>query len=88
MAKKTIGNIFDKTEKEEPAPKAKEIKSSPLSVYLTAEEKIELAGIAEELGETNHSIMQFAVKEFLRRYAAGEYEIKTEKVTRKIIKPL
>jgi len=85
MARKTIdNNLFSKTSKEK-EPKAK---SSPLSVYLTTEEKEKLAGIAKDLGESTHAIMQFAMREFLRRYDAGEYEIKTEKVTRKTIKPL
>jgi len=86
MAKQTISNnLFSKTTKEEKEPKGK---SSPLSVYLTTEEKAELAGIAKELGESKHAVMQFAMREFLRRYAAGEYKITTEKVTKKTIKPL
>jgi hypothetical protein len=86
MARKTISNnLFSKTTKEEKEPK---VKSSPLSVYLTTDEKAELAGIAKDLGESTHAVMQFAMRESLRRYSAGEYEIKTEKVTRKTIKPL
>lgn len=86
MAKQTISNnLFSKTTKKEKEPK---VKSSPLSVYLTAEEKTELAGIAKDLGESTHAVMQFAMREFLRKYAAGEYEIKTERVTKKTIKPL
>jgi len=86
MAKQTISNnLFSKTAKEE---KETKVKSSPLSVYLTTEEKETLAGIAKDLGESTHAVMQFAMREFLRRYEAGEYEIKTERVTKKTIKPL
>jgi hypothetical protein len=84
MARKdTIGNLFQKTEKQ--ARPAK-VEKYPLSVYLTAEEKLELADIAGQLGESKHAVLQFAIKEFLRRWDAGEYEIQTEKITKKTIK--
>ena len=89
MAKKdTIGNsLFQRTEPQGKTQAAK-VDKNPASVYLTAEEKTQLAEIAKELGKSKHAIMQFAIKEFLRRYDAGEYEITTEKVIKKTIKPV
>ena len=92
MAKKdTIGNIFQRTEPQGKTTLEKmvtKVDKNPLSVYLTAEEKNQLAMIAKELGNSKHALMQFAIKEFLRRYEAGEYEITTEKVIKKTIKPI
>lgn len=83
--KDTIGNLFQKTEKQ--ASPAK-VEKYPLSVYLTAEEKTQIADIAGQAGESKHAILQLAIKEFLRRWDAGEYQIETEKVTKKTIKPV
>jgi hypothetical protein len=55
-----------------------EVKNTPVSVYLTAEEKIKIGDIAKELKQTNHYVMQFAIRDFLKRYEAGEYSTQTE----------
>ena len=88
MAKQTIGEIFKRTEPAVQEEKTAKLTKKPLSVYLTLEEKARLEEIAQEIGQSKHAIMQFSIREFLRRYDAGEYEIQTEKVIKKSLKAL
>lgn len=51
------------------------------SVGLTADQAGEIDKIAEELGQSRHAVMKYAVLDFVRRYKAGERpEYKTVKV--------
>lgn len=51
------------------------------SVGLTADQAAEIDKIADELGQSRHAVMKYAVLDFVRRYKAGERpEYKTVKV--------
>lgn len=41
---------------------------NPLGVKLTADEIADLDRIADELGVTRHNLLQYTVREFIRRY--------------------
>ena len=47
-------------------------KLKPQSVYLNESELKYIQDIANEYGESRHSVMQFAVKELIRHYRAGK----------------
>jgi len=47
-------------------------KSKSLGVYLSREDVKRLDAICDELGVTNHALMQYAILDFLNRYEAGE----------------
>ena len=70
MAKKKIDTgleqIFRHTE---PEPTQE---PNPVGVMLTAEELGQLDQIAAELAVSRHKILQYAVRDLLRRWAAGE----------------
>lgn len=53
------------------APNVKK-KLKPQSVYLNESELKYIQDIANEYGESRHSVMQFAVKELIRQYRAGK----------------
>ncbi len=50
----------------DPVPEKKKLK--PQSVYLTKAELAYIQEIAEQYGESRHSVMQFAVKELIREW--------------------
>lgn len=86
MARKsTLGNVFSKTETAGKIKPVEEPKKTPLSVYLTMDQKIQIAKIADELGESKHFVMQQAIYYFLKDWNEGAYQIKTEQVTKKTI---
>lgn len=63
--------------------KASEAKAKPVGVALLPDELERLAAIAEELGQSRHAVLQYAVRDFVRRYDAGEkptVETRTVKV--------
>ena len=47
-------------------------------VYLSRKDKARINAIAEELGVTVHSLMQWAVLDFMKRYDAGEVKPRME----------
>ena len=47
-------------------------KAKSLGVYLSREDVERLDAVCEELGVTNHALMQWAMMDFLNRYEAGE----------------
>lgn len=51
---------------------------TPISVYLSDEDKKRLEAIMEELGVARHALMQYAVLDFIGRYEAGEAKPKME----------
>ena len=83
--KPTITNLdlsspFTKTE-----PK-KAGKVNPVSVGLTAEQLARLQTIADELGQTRHAIIKYAIADFIKRYDAGDKpKTKTVTITKKIL---
>jgi hypothetical protein len=83
MAKKpTIGdNPFRKTEQAQPGQPA-EKPPTPRGVALEAEEIAELESIAGQMNTSVHKILQYAVRDFLKRWRAGEIQPETETVTR------
>jgi len=87
MAKPTITNLnlsspFTKTEQK---PK-KAGKVNPVSVGLSKETLDQLQTIAEELDQTRHALIKYAVMDFIKRYEAGERpKTKTVTITKKIL---
>jgi len=51
---------------------------TPISVYLSVEDKTRLEAIIKELGVTRHALMQYAILDFIGRYEAGEAKPKME----------
>ncbi len=93
MAKKTNQGLDElrnslipkKTETQEPAKEPGD-KNTPVSVYLTREEKTTLNTIAKEVGLSRHALMQYAIKEFIERYQAGEIKAAEETRTVTVLK--
>ena len=70
--KPDMSNIFAKTE-----PDAKdEVKSS--GVGLRESEWAKVDAIAAELGQTRHKVAAYALRDFLRRWDAGEIQTETK----------
>lgn len=70
MAKKKstgLEQIFRSTE-----PPAEGKPPNPVGVVLTREELDRLSQIAAELGVSRHALLQYAVRDLLRRWEAGE----------------
>jgi hypothetical protein len=68
---KKEARLFDRTEPQAPIPD----ESDPMKVTgvgLRLSEQNELAQIAKELGVTHHALLQYAVRDFMRRWKAGE----------------
>jgi hypothetical protein len=55
-------------------------KPNPVSIGLSHADISALERIAEELGQSRHAVMLYAIREFIRRYDSGE-KPKTKKVT-------
>lgn len=77
--------LFNKTAAE-PAQEEPKEKNTPISVYLTREEKATLSAIAKEVGLSRHALMQYAMKEFIERYQAGEIKAAEETRTVTVLK--
>jgi len=71
MAKPKL-NVFTKTE--EPEDKVKAV-----GVGLKDSEWQRLAAIAKELGMKRHELACWALRDFMRRFEAGEIQTKTQK---------
>lgn len=74
--KKSAG-LFDKTESEQPQEKTPEkpkdeVKSHGVGLRESEWQRIEAIGA--ELGLTKHKVAAYALRDFLRRWAAGEIE--------------
>ncbi len=90
--KKALGGILaapKKTEPEKPT-KAEEIAPEddiikPTSFGLKLSERMRFDEIAGELGVARNALGRFAIRKFIKDYEAGEVEIKTAKVTKKVI---
>jgi hypothetical protein len=52
--------------------KAKGNKTNPIGVLLTFDELARLEQIAAEVGVNRHVMMQYAIKDFIKRYDQGE----------------
>jgi len=83
MVKDTMKNVSQPsrkstqvTEKTEDKPP----KNTPISVYLTKEEREYIEALADRLGVSRHAILQFGVRYFIDQYRAGEIEIETKTV--------
>jgi len=77
--KKAIGGIT--LGDQEPEEEQETGGYSVVSVGLTGEQLAEVEAIAEELDQTRHAVLKYAVLDFVRRYNAGERpEYKTKKV--------
>ena len=61
---------------QEPEQQADPIK--PIGIGLKVSEWDHLEQIAGELGMTRHALAMWAIRDFMRRYDAGEIETKTE----------
>jgi len=84
--KKAIGGIVlgDQNQDKKADPGTDKKKAKPyhtITVGLTDEELTELEAVVNELGQTRHAVMKYAITDFVRRYKAGERpEYKTVKV--------
>lgn len=58
--------------------------AKPLGVVLSADQIGQLDQIAAELGINRHKLMQYAIADFIRRYAAGERP-KTKTETKEVL---
>jgi hypothetical protein len=57
-------------------------KPAPVGVALTAEELVDLQTIASNEGVSRHAVLQYAVRDFIMRYAKGERpRIETRTIT-------
>jgi len=86
MAKKDKVNAafdFITETKEEAQKKDKDPeKVNPVGVALSKEELTRLGAIAGELSQSRHAVIQYAVRDFVKRYDQGERpKTKTETVT-------
>jgi len=54
--------------------------NNPTSVYLSIEDKETLETIAAERGMSRHSLMQYAILYFLKRYQKNPKILKTKEV--------
>jgi len=63
--------VTDKTENDKS-------KNYPISVYLTEAERDYIEVLAERLGVSRHSLMQFGVRYFIAQHRASHVEIPTE----------
>jgi hypothetical protein len=50
----------------------------PTGIYLSRTDKARIDAIADELGVYSHSLMQWAVLDFLKRYEDGEVKPSVE----------
>lgn len=86
MAKKDklkgmFDNVIQEDNKLEPE-KDKEKKVNPVGVALSKEELTRLETIAGELSQSRHAVIQYAIRDFIKRYDQGERpKTKTETVT-------
>jgi hypothetical protein len=75
MAKKKT----ERPEQEDDIP----TRGKPYGIYLNLEILTDLEQIAEaETGGSLHTILQYAIKYFIREYKAGKVKLKKETVTR------
>jgi len=86
MAKKDkVNAAFDlitKADQEKKDKKAEPEKINPVGVLLSKEELARLDQIAGELEQSRHALLQYAVKDFIKRYDQGERpRTKTETIT-------
>ena len=63
-----------------------EKKNYPTSVYLTREEKAELDSMASGVGLSRHALLQFAIKDFIKRFRAGEIKAATKTIEVTVLK--
>jgi len=90
MAKKDkVNAAFDLITKPDQAEEQKTDKPSepekinPVGVLLSKEELARLDQIAGEVDQSRHALLQYAVKDFIRRYDQGERpRTKTETITK------
>jgi len=58
-------------------------RGKPYGIYLNREMLADLEKIAEEEADGNlHTILQYAMKHFIREYKAGKIKLRKETVTR------
>ena len=68
-----------KTDEENDLP----ARGKPYGIYLNREMLADLEKIAEEEADGNlHTILQYAMKHFIREYKAGKIKLRKETVTR------
>lgn len=79
MAKKQdLGDIFKRTEPAQP-PTEEADPVTPRGVGLRQSEWAQFNGIARELGMKPHALALWVLRDFIRRYDAGEIRTQTRK---------
>ena len=66
--------VTKQTETEKP-------KNYPISIYVTEDERDWLDALANNLGVSRHSLMQYGIRYFIKQYRDGKIEIPTETKT-------
>ena len=78
MAKKPeLNNIFGKTEPEAQPEAKHDDKVKAVGIGLKSSEWQRYEDIANELGMTRHALATYALRDFLKRYDAGEIQTQT-----------
>ena len=78
MAKQSdMSNIFKKTEPEGPSESKTDDKVKAGGIGLKSSEWQRYEDIADELGMTRHALATYALRDFLKRYGAGEIQTET-----------
>ena len=77
MAKKKqdLSDIFAKTE---PGPQEAKDPVMPVGIGIKTSEWARMGEIAQDLDITRHALAMWALRDFIRRYDAGEIETRTE----------
>lgn len=82
--KQNLTNIFARTQSDQAAPDSPaDDPVKPIGVGLRASEGRRLTEIAGELGVNRHALLLWLVRDFIRRYEAGE---RPETETRRVLK--
>lgn len=83
MAKKDkLKGMFEPAIGDNKSEPVKEKKVTPMGVSLEQAELDRLDLIAKELGQKRHAVMQYAVRDFIKRYDQGERpKTKTQTIT-------
>jgi hypothetical protein len=79
MAKRPdLTNLLKRTDSEAQPGQAPAGKNKPLSVYLSSKDRARMEAAAAALGVPRHSLLQYAVLDFLARYERGDVQPETQ----------
>ena len=76
-----LNSIFAKTEKPQKEETKKDL-IKPTTFGIAQSEREALQEIADKSGVARNAVGRYAIQYFLKQYAAGKTELKTQKVTK------